>query len=74
MTSEKQIEYITVYKEVKVPVSCKIERRERPNYENTKSLKELLNDILLYTELLEADTNYCRGYEDESVRESKKER
>lgn len=48
-----------VYKEVKVPIKCDIPKREKPPKHSNITL--YLKEILIYTELLESDLNFCRG-------------
>ena len=46
-------------KEVLVPTKCDVPLREKP--QKNASLTLYLKDILIYTEGLERDLNYCRG-------------
>ncbi|WP_100956241.1 hypothetical protein [Helicobacter pylori] len=46
-----------IYKEVKVPIKCDIETPSRPS-EHLEAL-EYLRALLIYTETLENDLNFC---------------
>lgn len=48
-----------VYKEVKIPTKCDIPKRQRP--QKSHNALEYLKNILIYTELLEKDLNFCTG-------------
>lgn len=47
------------YKEVLVPVKCSVSDKTRPLY--TKNVVKDFKNILIYTELLEADLKICKG-------------
>lgn len=49
----------TIYKEVKIPVKCNIKRMPKPQYSNDL-LKDLQN-ILIYSDLIENNLNFCLG-------------
>lgn len=55
-----------VYKEVLVPVKCDVKDRDKPK--KSQSLTIYLKEILIYTEGLERDLDYCKGKE---IREAK---
>lgn len=46
-------------KEVYIPVKCDVPPRTRP--QDTSNLVEKIVNLLVYTEGLENDLNYCRG-------------
>lgn len=48
-----------VYKEVLVPQICPVSEKTRPIY--SKDIQKDLSNVLIYTELLEADLKVCRG-------------
>lgn len=48
-----------VFKEVYIPTKCDIPKRERPA--KGSNISKYLTDILIYTEGLENDLNFCRG-------------
>lgn len=47
-----------VYKEVKIPVQCAVDKQERPIYTG-KILKDFEN-LLIYSEIIERDLEFCR--------------
>lgn len=47
-----------VYREVKVPVQCQIDKQNRPAY--TGSLMEDFQNMLIYSEIIERDLDFCR--------------
>ncbi|WP_163499834.1 hypothetical protein [Helicobacter suis] len=47
-----------VYKPVYIPTSCKIPKRSRPTL-TAPTLAEDISELLIYTELLEEDLNFC---------------
>lgn len=47
-----------VYREVKVPVQCQIDKQDRPSY--TGSLMEDFRSMLIYAEIIERDLDFCR--------------
>lgn len=51
------------YKEVFLPQKCEVSKKTRPPY--TQNLSEDVKNILIYTELLEADLKLCLGEKDE---------
>lgn len=50
---------VVVYKEVNVPVRCDVPERHKPKKSN--NLVEYLRDVLIYSEGLEQDLDYCRN-------------
>lgn len=44
---------------VKIPIKCDIPKRDKPAKQS--NITQYLKDILIYTELLESDLNFCRG-------------
>lgn len=54
----------TIYKEVKVPIKCDIPARERPALDTTR-IVEAIKSLLIYTESLEKDLEFCRGENNE---------
>lgn len=49
-------------KEVLIPIKCNIDERHRPALNN--GIVENVKDLLIYTESLEQDLNFCRGVSD----------
>lgn len=56
-----EVQYITEYREVAVPVPCDVTPKSRPVLNKNNTVAVTLNDLLLYIESLEADLEYCRG-------------
>lgn len=48
-----------VFKEVKVPVKCDTPQRHRPQHDG--NVVSYLKSVLVYTEMIEHDLDYCRG-------------
>lgn len=50
---------VVVYKEVSVPVRCDVPDRHKPKKSN--NTVEYLRDVLIYSEGLERDLDYCKN-------------
>ena len=48
-----------IYKEVKIPVKCSIDKIPKPAYSD--NLIQDLKNLAVYAELLEKDLNFCIG-------------
>lgn len=48
-----RLEYAPVY----IPTKCKIKKREKP--QQTKDITKDIKEILIYTEQIEKDLNFC---------------
>lgn len=48
-----------VYKEVLIPTKCDVKKRDKPSKGGSSTY--FLRDLLIYTEGLERDLEYCRG-------------
>lgn len=50
---------VVVYKEVNVPVRCDVPDRHKPK--KSSNTVEYLRDVLIYSEGLERDLDYCKN-------------
>lgn len=50
---------IKEYVEVPIPIKCEIPAREKPQWK--ANALTYLKDVLVYTEKIEADLDFCRG-------------